>query len=370
MGKTIVSIISEQPTPNYLLIREIFEPGDELMFITSTRMEHNINHIVDTLNWNPVSTIRVCLKEGVEERWGEMCETIESVLAPDKQYAVNLTGGTKYMALAVQRVFEKYDSRFFYIPYPRNVMLVDNKAIPIATRINVKEYLSIHGRKIRTGSPIRSSEDAKSIFNSFCNESWNKLNDKDYKIIDALRCYRKNNIASIGDVEQKVSDNEKKPQIPGLSNFLDKIHFVPRDSNSLSKYENQYLTGGWFEEYVYYLVKEGINPTDIELGVKLTPTNNDLDVVFTKGNKLFVIECKTGIDREKMLTDIAYKSTAIKDYLRGISAYSYIFALAKDADNWTKISSNMGIGYYGRDYFVDSQKFETLKMQLISKSCD
>ena len=366
MSKTIVSIISAQPTPNYLLIREIFEPGDELLFITSTMMKQNIEYIVNTLDWDTVSTTTIYLKPGAEERWNEMCDTIESKLNEEKYYAVNLTGGTKYMALAVQRVFEKHNATFYYIPFPRNVMLVDNKEIPITTRLNVEEYLSIHGREIKHSSPIRDFNEAKHILTKFCNGD---LGSDDYYTIDKLRCYRNKNI-TISNIEHTIEDDEKKPSIPNLSHFLEEINFAPNNFGRLSKAENQYLTGGWFEEYVYYYIQQEIQPTDILLGVKLATTNNDLDVVFIKSNKLFVIECKTGIDREKMLTDIAYKSAAIKDYLKGISAYSYIFALSKDAENWTKISNSMGIGYYGRDYFVDNKKQASLKENFLSKTCD
>lgn len=85
--------------------------------------------------------------------------------------------------------------------------------------------------------------------------------------------------------EQTKSMEEGKPKIEGLRKFLTKIG-IPEDQLQLSKSENQYLTGGWFEEYTYHIIKKSVNPNDIILGPKTQSTNNDLDVVFTLGNKL------------------------------------------------------------------------------------
>ena len=102
--------------------------------------------------------------------------------------------------------------------------------------------------------------------------------------------------------------------------------------------------------------------------MKLKSSNNDLDVVFTLGNKLFVIECKTGVEKGSLLNQIVYKSSALKEYLKGISAYSFIFALAKDDPEWSKVASFMGVGYYGRSFFIDSAKTRELVNFIKSKA--
>ena len=353
--KTIVSIISAQPTPNYLLIREIFQPGDDLLFITSKTMENKIDFIAKTLNWVNAPISKVILPKGAEEKWNSMCKSVEKALSHDKQYAVNLTGGTKYMALAIHSVFSSYHSTFYYIPYPRNVMLVGNKEKPIETRLTVEEYMSIHGHTIKCGRPFHSSQGAEAFLKHFCS------GHIDYETINKLRAYRDKNII-IKNIEEK-EDEEKKPRIPNLQVFIDSLNgvdFVPATQGRLSKAECQYLTGGWFEEYVYYLIQKEVQPTDLQLGVKIASTNNDLDVVFTAGNKLFVIECKTGIGNESMLNQIAYKAAALKEYIKGLSANSYIYALAQESESWDSIPSAMGIHYYGRDWFVKEEKREQL----------
>lgn len=352
--KTIVSIISAQPTPNYFLIKELFDPGDELLFITSTKMQKNIKPIIDTLAWNNVVINEVILADGEEEKWEVMCNHIEKAISKEKQYAVNLTGGTKYMALAVQSVFEQYNSMFYYIPFPKNVILTKDSELPITTRLTVAEYMQLHGHKIKSGSAIRTFEDSKRMLVNFSKT----FQENEFNIINKLREYR-NSDTQISWVETKENE-PKKPAIPGLQNFLERICFIPQNVDRLTKYETQYITGGWFEEYVYYLVQNEEGVTDIRFGVKLGETNNDLDVVFTKGNRLFVIECKTGIEKGSMLNQIAYKSAALNDFLKGLSSKSYIFALASDNPSWTKIPRSMNIAYYGREFFLNESKTREL----------
>lgn len=65
MNKTIVSIVSDLPIPNHLFIKEIFNPGDNLLFIASTKTKSIIQHIVDTLHTSaPITKIVLDAGEG------------------------------------------------------------------------------------------------------------------------------------------------------------------------------------------------------------------------------------------------------------------------------------------------------------------
>jgi hypothetical protein len=147
--------------------------------------------------------------------------------------------------------------------------------------------------------------------------------------------------------------------------------FVQKDQLKLSKDETKYITGGWFEEYVYTLIQERIKPTDIQLGLLVrrqddtfSSNKNDLDVVFTKGNKLFVIECKTGIPENKIsaFKEIVYKATALKESLFKMPAKSYIFALtiSERTEDFLKTAQYMQIDFYDQTVFTAQQQTEKL----------
>ncbi len=353
-NRTIVSIVSQQNIPNYIFIKEYMQQGDNLLFITSEKFRNSIQYIESTLQVRE-NTETIILQN--ENDWNLITTQVDEYLSPDREYIVNLTGGTKFMVLALKDVFSKYQSSFYYIPLPQNnVLALDASEMhPITYRMGIEEFIHLSGLTILTTPKcVAQSEDTtKGMLTLFPDFS-----DEEKEIIDKLRSYRDKNI-DVAQVEQKV-DEENKPQIGGLRNYLEKMHqeigFVwDRKDGKLHHEETQYLTGGWFEEYIYHFVKKNLSPTDIKLGIlllrkgeKTANNRNDLDVVFTKGNKLFVIECKTGIHEDKgsAFREIVYKATALKESLLGLSAESYIFVLSTaKSEQFANLAQYMRIQY-------------------------
>ena len=372
MSKTIVSIVSEKTAPNYLVIKEMYQEGDELLYISSDRMANRIDWIEQSLVLK-ISATRLVLEEGEEEKWSIMTTKIEAELSKEKKYVVNLTGGTKLMALAVQRVFENYDSQFVYIPYPKNeiVNVSTGKTFDINYRLTVDEYFCLNNVAITKKSVVKSEAYSKSFFEMFVSDAFSQ---SDLEIIKRLQMYRSKRTFTIGEYETKP-DEEKKPQIPNLGKFLEKIAFPFDVKGELSKYEVQYLTGGWFEEYVYYLVEKNLNPKDMAIGVfveKSETTNmNDLDVVFTLGNKLYVIECKTGgTDENRLFNEVVYKASALKERLFSLSGNSYIFSLSSAKGDLVKIAKNLNTSYYTRETFLSPIEQQALLDSICKYSND
>ncbi len=364
--RTIVSVISEQTIPNYLFIKEMFQLGDKLMFISSKKMSNRIEWIENALNWNMLTPQHVVLKkDGDEEDWASMTAQIEKGLSEDDEYIVNLTGGTKYMALAVQSVFSHYKTRFYYIPYPQNRILSANDAPGnLVHRVSVEEYVRLFNQPLRAShEPLMPKDYTERFFNSFI-DGWGEEN---WEIVDRLRDYRERKTLLISEVETK-EDTEKQPRIEGLGAFLNRVSF--ENEGTLNKSQVRYLTGGWFEELVYYRIKDLLQPQDMMLGPKTSSTNNDLDVVFTLGNKLYVVECKTGVEGRGMLHEIVYKASALKENLLGLSARSFIFSLGKDDEKWSQAAKNMGITYCGRSSIADSHRFQSILDAIRKESFD
>jgi hypothetical protein len=275
--------------------------------------------------------------------------------------------------------------------------------------MSVKEYFYCNNTQIPNCKTLTQSEEyTKKFFKRFTEE---KL---DFKVIDLLRSYREKRTADISKIESEgipqvketlinsfsrksdvenntvevinsssfrinqrfLKENSREyPKIEGLSSFLKNIGFNLKTSDKLSKYETQYLTGGWFEEYVYSVIKAQISPDDIALGVGLPITDNkqvsnrDLDVVFTFENKLFVIECKTGIEGEKMLAETVYKVAALKNERLGkLSAYTSIYSLSDENEKFSDIAKAMNITYYDKSYFVADEQFKVIILDINKKA--
>ena len=370
MARTIVNLISRETTPNFLFVKEMIQTGDKLLFISSQKFSERIEWIIKALGYTNCTINQIILPDGVEEKWMQMIELIKCKLSKDENYLVNLTCGTKYMISAVPKAFVGFNAAFYYIPFPKNTILKigDDECKMINYRMSVMEYFNCNNTSIPNQKVLTKNEEYTNVFFQLFLDGTNEFFD----IIDKLRAYRNKNIEDIEKVENegipKIKQNAKVyPPVLGLVKFLKQINFPIQTPGKLTKYEIQFLTGGWFEEYVFSLIKSIVQPQDIALGVGLpisenrAVTNRDLDVVFTFENKLFVIECKTGIDEESIFNETVYKAAALKNERLGkLSAYTSIFSLSKVNEKFKDIAKAMNIAYYDRSFFYDEEKINTI----------
>ena len=351
MTKTIVSIVSEQTIPNYLFIKEMYTEGDSLLFISSDKFKERIQWIVNTLNYQEYCKVEsIIFPQESEERWEDMKVQLTQSLSKDKYYFVNLTGGTKYMSLLTLSVFQDFECEFAYIPYPKNCILIPakNDALPLSHRLNIKEYMSCYNVPYTQKTQVKSKEYTYQLFKRFVRGELN------FGAIDALRDYRNRKKVAIDAAEFGLVSDKCRP-VRGLCEFVNDIDFPLETPDTLIKKETEYLTGGWFEEYMYHKIMEYIHPKDIQLGILTNRIQsqykfqNDLDVVFTSGNKLFIIECKTGILGEGMFNETVNKATAIKEAVLGLSANTFIVSLAGKDERLKAAAQSMGISYKCRE---------------------
>ena len=387
MAKTLVNIITEDnPLPAYLFINENYQAGDRLMYISAKDTEEDLEALSELFQVPATLIDEIVLKHDMDEfTYEKICRTVLSRLSPDVCYWVNLAGGTRYMALAVQQVFERFNSIFYYVQVEENLIVQtifhdsiyddDDYFFPIRHRMGIAEYLRIHEIHHNLAAPchqpIRSEAYCNRLFEMFASH---QLRKTDFEVLELLRLhYRKRQRLEIAHAESVGSG--KSPAVPNLSKFLDRIGFVPKKDGLLDHEELEYLTGGWFEEYVYYQVQKYIQPQDIAIGVEIfrkgVRHRNELDVVFTKGNKLFVIECKTGVQTERLFNEIVYKVCAVSESLLGVSCFDYIFSLKKDEDNMLKrIAGNMGVTFADYGILTSPRQLQLLMAMIVLQSKD
>lgn len=383
--KTIVNIISrEHPLAAYLFVKEFYDEGDKLLFISAHENFDCITPLMRCLKIDKQQVQRIVLRRNEDKyTYERICQVINRSVSNHEHYVVNLAGGTRYMALSVQHVFANYNATFYYTQTRENLIVKtifdnsifdnDDEIIPIKHKITLSEYFEIYGLQhdlAQTTTPIRDEVQTQYMFELF---SKHQLRGSDYKILTILReKYRRWNNLTISEVEHPV--NDKMTPIPALSKFLDFLHFVPEQKGILQRKELEYLTGGWFEEYVYNLIKKHLQPDDIAIGVHIDGCtdikhNNELDVSFMKNNQLFVIECKSGINSESMFNEIVYKVCALKEVLLGLSCNSYIFSLKKDdSGDLKKIARYMDITFCDYDSMTQEDKMGKVMKEMGRKN--
>ena len=360
MSKTIVNIIDKSnPLPAYLFTKEYYEENDELLFISTAEEADCIDNLTQQLDVDEMLVKRIIINRYQDNLLYErICRTIKSKLNSETQYYLNLAGGNRYMTLSVQHVFEEFNTLFFYTQTRENQIVKtifdnsiyddDDEIFPINHRMCLKEYFGLYGLESDLDQPRKQVKETAFSQHLFTMFSQNLLGRGDYQVMETLRnAYRNWKFLIISEVENPTKDF--MTPIPNLGKFLDYIGFTSERKGSLQSYEIEYLTGGWFEEYVYALIKDVLQPDDIAMGVHISngiiKHNNELDVCFIKANKLFVIECKTGVTSESLFNEIVYKVCALKEVLLGTSN-SYIFSLKKDHKGlWKKTAKYMGITF-------------------------
>lgn len=339
MSRVLVSLVSHQTIPNILLIKDQI-PFDQYLFISTKEMEKEgasrSEWIIETCGLSKDD----CTIEQVKEDDLDDIRTKLDQLKLDftaTEILVNITGGTKIMTLAVFNYFSAKSQVNFLYKHIKNYAFINLKeptvVLPIKTSLTVKEYLQANGiLTTKDKAVLKPEHETVYLFEKFI------AKQVDLSILESLRKhYRgKGKKHRISDIEtfHEETESEIGKRIPGLGAFLEQIQFTSENDGTLTKQEIDYLTGGWFEEFVYHKIKSIYPDVNVLLGVVLQKgsqsNENDLDVVFCVNDILGVIECKTSllIDGKytQLFNETVYKASALRSKF-GLSARSYLFTL-------------------------------------------
>ena len=295
MNTILVSIISDQTVPNLLIIKELAGQYDDQVFISTRKMEE-----AGKSAWIEKSA---GIETGVisrivvdENNWTDIRGKLKSYNWPQNiECVVNLTGGTKIMTLAAFEFFAVPGNRIIYVPITKNSFkeLHPNPgktAVPIRFSLNVDQYLTVHGINYSQKEDLKKpAGELKKLFKTYKNKGYN--------------------------IENLFKD------------------YPPEWKN--------YFTGEWFEEYLFVRIKEDVKLPDdhIAQGVKLMhaqempvdKNDQELDIVFTYNNEIYIVEAKVSIGNIKLNKDllhqIMFKLSAINKNF-GLRSHAFVVTLA------------------------------------------
>ena len=323
MKKTIISLISDQTIHNIQFIKE--KKADNYLFISTESMEAKgaTNWIINALNL-PLDLCKTIVVNPFD--YDSIIKESEKHIDDDHQYLVNLTGGTKLMSLALNDLFRTVNAELFYISgngsysklFPGRV----KQTYQFVQKLDLQEYLKAYGFKIKaTSEPTFTFDVTEKIFNYYLH-SFSKETD----IIPLSYLFSKR-----GKIIKDL--NECMELIP----FLQRINYTPIETNSLSKIETKYLTGDWFEEFFYHLLKKQNSTSISSIGtgwiIEKNGIPNEFDLIYIHNDNLRIIECKTFIwtnseETKSIIGETIYKSDSLKNKL-GLFAKTSIVTLSE-----------------------------------------
>jgi hypothetical protein len=333
MNTLLVTLISDQTIPNVQFIKDKQDENTCFLFVSTQKMEEKgvKSWITKVCNIGEDKTITIVVDQfslnDIENKLNELNYDDYDKLI------VNVTGGTKIMSHAVTEFFKEFAAEIYYLTGVGNTILQvhpkTKQSVRLLTnQINLDEYIRSHGFEMREGkfSGI-SFEYTRQFFDLF---------------LTVENCY------SSVFVKLRELRNEGKKKynvntVERLSDFLNEIKFPLSNINTqiIIRSEIKYLTGEWFEEYIYYRIKQELNLADenIKIGVTLSKNNteNEFDVTFLYKGNLYTIECKTSIinNENNLMLETIYKATALQKNL-GLYSKSNIFTLSSKENKEVK----------------------------------
>lgn len=291
----LVSLASEQAIPNILLIRTV-KDIDRHVFITTPRMAELVERTCSICGITDPVKIEVD-EYDLEGNAASVASCLDR-LRPSG-LVVNLTGGTKLMALGVFRAIQSYPAQAFYLPlgsnhahlvYPSFV----KDFLPVTHRLDAITFLSAYGIKAEVPNrPLHSYGRSEAIFSLFARQEVEDLSRK----LNQLGNRRLDLTAA--NIELKAI----------LAACLDLAPARLESSEWLD-----FVKGGWFEEYLCHYLQIVLPEGQVCRNVVTDKNNvkNELDLCFTHANALHVWELKSSVKAPE-IKDILYKLDSLKN---------------------------------------------------------
>lgn len=329
MRNLLVVLMEEQTIPNIQFIKEFRRACSDYLFITTEELElQRISRYVMLTCGLPEERVRIrCINPFSPPDIRQVLDEID--YEQFDRIRVNVCGGSKVASLTAMDFFKELGADIYYLAgmeqklirlFPRR----KNNESAIRNPLTLKEYLSGYGFEVKEtkkkGNKTRITPEYTTSFFDWYISADLKFYDP---LLDRLREYR----------------NKKVPvaSVENLGEWLEQIRFPLYDPLGLvlNKYEIRYLTGNWFEEYIYNRLRMELQAGDnlkTGLCLKKYGTENEFDIMLLHNGQLYTVECKTSFyyesdEKEENIVPVTlYKTAALHQNL-GLYSHSSVFTL-------------------------------------------
>ncbi len=343
MNRYAVLSVSEQSIPNILFMKKFESEYDFLLIISSKEMEETFKSDI-LLNFTSKEKNTQKIIVDANDFNDVYLKLSQCSFNMYDHFRVNLTGGTKMGSLAVYEYFSHFaNARQYYIPFGRNEYYMINPGnssqySELDYRLSVNEYLMAYDTRITNESSLVADlQCADKMYDVFqqveFKENIQLLLELRKKFIHDKINIEHSDLRSFLTKKKsfiKLFNNYQKDAYEFLESLFSLIsNIYPLFDQNLSYKWVQYLTGGWFEEYIYHHI-QCLNLDDVKTGfwIENSKVTNEIDVAFTKDNRLYFIECKTSLKTSEghIANETLYKIDSLSN-LMGLSKIKVLFTL-------------------------------------------
>lgn len=357
-ASTHVCLISAQATPNLTPILDPDFAPNEVVMIISPDMIERARRFSEVLKPRGIKLGTL----DIPDAWdmNDICDRILQWLdsRPDaSSIALNVTGGTKPMAMAAQQAFAIAELPVFYVHQDRDEVLwlmPRRPAARLSNRLKLEPYLHAHGWGV-----LEQPERVKLKANL------GKLTDELVLQIGSLE-------EGLGRLNWYASQCESTPRNEvtlephslrnaSFMSLLEKFSAASAcvlDGDTLRFPDEEarfFCNGGWLEVHVASVLDDigsRVGLQDLASGLKVRALDNrllgnagsnELDVAFLAGNRLHIIECKTRSFRDSHIAaEAVYKLDSLTG-LGGLNTRGMLISYRKLMEGDKQRARDLGI---------------------------
>ena len=326
-----VLLVSDQPMPNFLPILNSELKPDSVTLVVSDKMRNRAEWLKNEIQKHQVKILPDIL---IGANTSDI-NTIQNVLmdwavANGEVFAdsmLNVTGGTKPMAIAAQEVFRMEKRPVFYVDIATDKVTWvsgDQEVVSLVNQPTLNQFFGLNGISIIEG-------DFKSVVE---NEKWRhfygEIAAHPGKWASSIRAL--NGIAAQAEQEGTTDFfvTNATLDIPAWQEMNDLLHgdelvcYRRERETFVSVEARRFCNGIWLEHYVFELLKSfGFDKKHALMNVRLCDAKgneNELDAVVLHHNTCYVIEDKTKNMRGSNIADNAVYKLAQLSAQMGLRA--------------------------------------------------
>ncbi|AGX86939.1 Card1-like endonuclease domain-containing protein [Candidatus Symbiobacter mobilis] len=308
---THLCLVSDQATPNLLPVLDPTWQPRKVVLARSKQMVDRAEALAKVLRPR-CHGIEIAMRDLPDAYdYAALSDNFLDFLAgcEGEDVALNVTGGTKLMAVAAQEVFRSEGKPVFYVNVQTDEVIVIGQSArwqPLVSKLTVREMLEVHGHTV---SPIRQIQVTA------------PQRDVTARLLDHLQSAAEafgtlNYLAQLAEgkpglTTQIDKKNSKWKALQALLFLLEDAQMLRLDGDKLTFADEEarrFVQGEWLEKHVYQTLQglqgKYASISDVVTGVELEfdqrsrrtgkpLTRNEIDVACLYHNTLHLIECKT-----------------------------------------------------------------------------
>lgn len=290
-------LVSDQPIPNLLPLLQPETRPDRVVMAVSERMREKAAWLKREIEKRNIAVEELPLPDAYDIPGLQECFMNWLAAHEDADVALNITGGTKPMAIAAQETFRAAGRPVFYVNIETDELSWlgrDREQVRLTHQATLKTFLGVHGLTVESG---QSRSGLSPEWQTFCQElafvkalPWEyALGKLNYHAMDAER-------RDVLDMGRVLAEG-----CPYWDDLMESLYYneIICDRTRLhfrSVDARRFANGGWLEHLVFDTVKslEGVHEAVLNAYVRDAHGNtNEFDGVLLSRNRLFIIECKT-----------------------------------------------------------------------------